>query len=87
MAIERGLGRRCTGLPPSPQCFEDGHCRTGRFRLRLYTRIGSPEHRALARQAVRESLVLLKNENGVLPIVVDPATHRTSGALLVRAAA
>ena len=30
--------------------------------------IGHPEHRALARQAVRESLVLLKNEGGVLPI-------------------
>ena len=29
--------------------------------------LGSPEHRALARAAVRESLVLLKN-NGVLPI-------------------
>ena len=34
----------------------------GRFDL-----LGSPEHRALARAAVRESLVLLKN-NGVLPI-------------------
>ncbi len=30
--------------------------------------IGSPGHRAVARQAVRESLVLLKNEGGVLPI-------------------
>ena len=30
--------------------------------------LGSPAHRALARQAVRESLVLLKNEGGVLPI-------------------
>jgi beta-glucosidase len=30
--------------------------------------VGSPEHRAVARQAVRESLVLLKNEGGVLPI-------------------
>ncbi|WP_375271205.1 glycoside hydrolase family 3 N-terminal domain-containing protein [Sphingomonas sp.] len=29
--------------------------------------LGAPEHRAIARQAVRESLVLLKN-NGVLPI-------------------
>jgi beta-glucosidase len=31
--------------------------------------IGAPEHRALARQAVRESLVLLKNERGLLPLV------------------
>ncbi|WP_309092017.1 exo 1,3/1,4-beta-D-glucan glucohydrolase [Phenylobacterium sp.] len=30
--------------------------------------LGAREHRALAREAVRKSLVLLKNENGVLPI-------------------
>jgi beta-glucosidase len=30
--------------------------------------IGSPKHREVARQAVRESLVLLKNDNDVLPI-------------------
>ncbi|GAA0303870.1 exo 1,3/1,4-beta-D-glucan glucohydrolase [Sphingomonas oligophenolica] len=35
----------------------------GRFDL-----LGSPEHRAVARQAVRESLVLLKNQGQVLPL-------------------
>jgi beta-glucosidase len=35
--------------------------------------LGAPEHRALARQAVRKSLVLLKNENQLLPL---PASAR-----------
>ncbi|MDZ4656999.1 MAG: glycoside hydrolase family 3 N-terminal domain-containing protein [Bythopirellula sp.] len=34
----------------------------------LQEKFGSPAHREVARQAVRESLVLLKNENKVLPI-------------------
>ncbi|GAB3739647.1 exo 1,3/1,4-beta-D-glucan glucohydrolase [Silanimonas algicola] len=33
--------------------------------------LGSPAHRALAREAVRKSLVLLKNDGGLLPL--DPA--------------
>ncbi len=49
-----------------------------KFRLGLFERpfpdaslidkIGIPEHRAVARQAVRESLVLLKNTNNLLPL-------------------
>jgi len=33
-----------------------------------FDQLGSTEHRAVARQAVRESLVLLKNENHLLPL-------------------
>ena len=38
-----------------------------------WDQLGSPEHRALARQAVRESLVLIKNENHILPL--DPGAR------------
>ncbi|NYV75543.1 glycoside hydrolase family 3 N-terminal domain-containing protein [Streptomyces sp. UH6] len=51
---------------------------TQKFRLGLFEKpltdraytstVGSAEHRALARQAVRASQVLLKNEGGVLPL-------------------
>jgi beta-glucosidase len=34
----------------------------------LVAKVGSPEHRAVARQAVRESLVLLTNRNAALPL-------------------
>jgi beta-glucosidase len=33
--------------------------------------VGSPEHRALAREAVRQSLVLLQNNDGTLPLAKD----------------
>ncbi len=45
----------------------------------LISTIGSPEHRLLARQAVRESLVLLKNEQAALPIDKDVAAVLVAG--------
>jgi beta-glucosidase len=52
--------------------FEEGRPSSrplaGHFEL-----LGAPEHRAIARQAVRESLVLLKNAHHVLPLV--PHAH------------
>lgn len=38
----------------------------------LINRIGIAEHRTVARQAVRESLVLLKNQNNTLPLKRNP---------------
>ncbi len=37
--------------------------------------IGSEEHRAVAREAVRKSLVLLKNENNLLPLAKDSTIY------------
>jgi beta-glucosidase len=44
--------------PPPKQRADAGH----------FAQLGAPEHRALAHTAVRESLVLLKNVGGVLPL-------------------
>jgi beta-glucosidase len=46
----------------------------------LLAEVGSEEHRAVARQAVSESLVLLKNENAALPIAKDTPTIFVGGA-------
>jgi beta-glucosidase len=62
---------------------------TAKFALGLFDRpfgdpelaatVGSADHRALARQAVRESLVLLKNDNGALPLSKDTARIHVAG--------
>jgi len=53
--------------------FEAGLPSANPLAVRSAQVVGNPAHRALARRAVRESLVLLKNNNGVLPI--DPRRH------------
>lgn len=62
---------------------------TVKFELGLFERptsdpalletVGSTEHRALAREAVAQSLVLLKNEGGALPIAGDTARIHVGG--------
>ena len=62
---------------------------TIKFRLGLFERpfgdpsqlekVGSPEHRAVARQAVRESQVLLVNQGGALPLSPTVSTILVAG--------
>ena len=62
--------------------FAMGMMDTGRPQLAdrsLQKSFGSEEHRQAARQAVRESLVLLKNEGGVLPLKKDAARYQVAG--------
>lgn len=55
--------RRILRVKVKAGLFEDRRAVEGDF-----GQLGSPAHRALAREAVRKSLVLLKNEDGVLPV-------------------
>ena len=41
----------------------------------LTAQIGAPAHRAVARQAVQQSLVVLKNDRGVLPLSASARVH------------
>ncbi len=45
----------------------------------LQKSFGSAEHRAVARQCVRESLVLIKNDNGALPLKKNAARIHFAG--------
>jgi len=45
----------------------------------LHKSFGSADHRSVARQCVRESLVILKNENHVLPLKKDAARIHVAG--------
>ncbi|MGA2739344.1 MAG: glycoside hydrolase family 3 N-terminal domain-containing protein [Bryobacteraceae bacterium] len=45
----------------------------------LWKQFGSPEHRAVARDAVRQSLVLLKNEHGTLPLAKTAKRIQVAG--------
>jgi beta-glucosidase len=45
----------------------------------LQKSFGSPEHRAVARQAVRESLVVLKNQNKALPLAKTAVRIHVAG--------
>jgi beta-glucosidase len=58
--------------------FDDG--RSQLADRRLHARFGSAEHRDLARRAVRESLVLLKNERRALPLAKGAKRIHVAGA-------
>ena len=46
---------------------------------KLHQTFGSPEHRAVAREAVRKSMVLLKNDRQVLPVSKDVVRIHVAG--------
>lgn len=46
---------------------------------KLHQTFGSPEHRAIAREAVRKSVVLLKNERKILPVSKTAARIHVAG--------
>jgi beta-glucosidase len=66
-AVARILAVKCALGRLEPNAFRRDA--SGALELPSGTdRVGAPEHRLLAREAVRKSLVLLQNEHGVLPL-------------------
>jgi beta-glucosidase len=66
-AVARILAAKCALGRLEPNAFR--RAQGGSLELPPGTdRVGAPEHRLLAREAVRKSLVLLQNEHAVLPL-------------------
>jgi beta-glucosidase len=64
--------RRILRVKLRAHLFDEGRP-SSRPLSRQFGLLGSPDHRAVARRAVRESLVLLKNSNHLLPL--NPRQH------------
>ncbi len=60
--------------------FDLGLFENGRADQDLQAEVGSDEHRAVAREAVAKSLVLLKNEGDLLPLDTDISRLLVAGA-------
>ncbi len=78
-AVTRILAMKCELGLLEPGALEPAADGTLPVRHDLLKTVGSPEHRALAREAVRRSLVLLKNEKQVLPIGKQPKRVHVAG--------
>jgi beta-glucosidase len=67
-AVGRILSVKCElGALDSGHYFEQSQG-GDQAKIELFKKLGSPEHRAVARDAVRQSLVLLKNDRNLLPM-------------------
>lgn len=78
-AAFRILSMKCEAGLLSPDRFRPD--RSGRAPLagELLAEVGSPEHRAVAREAARKSVVLLKNQDAVLPLSKSEGSLHLAG--------